>query len=205
MNGASSTYKDSEDESEANISNNGPPFRIQSEQICCLSEDGERCDRSAGNASYSKRIQKTVQQRKLRLHLDSNARHIYICDYHKNQILTARVRPKRRPSTTDDEMENDQNGNGSGSPEERANPPLPGGVDLIQLQINTLRRYKRHFKVQTKPGLNKSQLAETLQRHFSTIPVVEKDALTYFVYMVKTRRSKMDQKPAANDSSSEVR
>ena len=69
------------------------------DQLCCLIEfdqmigDGERCPRLAGNASYrlvdfliticyqlywnfvfvySKRIQKTVQQRKLRLHMDSS-------------------------------------------------------------------------------------------------------------------------------------
>ena len=33
-------------------------------------------------------------------------------------------------------------------------------VDFCQLQVNTLRRYKRHYKLQTRPGLNKSQLVE---------------------------------------------
>lgn len=33
-------------------------------------------------------------------------------------------------------------------------------VDLFQLQVNTLRRYKRHYKVPTRPGLNKAQLAD---------------------------------------------
>lgn len=42
------------------------------DQLCCLIDDGDRCTRTAGNASYSKRIQKTVQQRKLRLHMDSS-------------------------------------------------------------------------------------------------------------------------------------
>lgn len=40
------------------------------EQVCCLVDDGFRCHRPAGNASYSKRIQKTVTQRRLKLHLD---------------------------------------------------------------------------------------------------------------------------------------
>ena len=44
------------------------------DQLCCLIDDNERCSRVAGNASYSKRIQKTVQQRKLRLHMDSSVR-----------------------------------------------------------------------------------------------------------------------------------
>lgn len=33
-------------------------------------------------------------------------------------------------------------------------------VDFLQLQMNTLRRYKRHYKLQLKPGTNKVQLVE---------------------------------------------
>lgn len=40
------------------------------DQVCCLVDDGFRCHRPAGNASYSKRIQKTVTQRRLKLRLD---------------------------------------------------------------------------------------------------------------------------------------
>ena len=41
-------------------------------QICCLIDGAHRCSRPAGNASYSKRIQKTVQQRRLRLIRDDS-------------------------------------------------------------------------------------------------------------------------------------
>lgn len=44
------------------------------DQICCLIDTEERCVRSAGNASYSKRIQKTVQQRRLKLIRDDSVR-----------------------------------------------------------------------------------------------------------------------------------
>lgn len=40
------------------------------DQVCCLVDDGFRCHRPAGNASYSKKIQKTVTQRRLKLRLD---------------------------------------------------------------------------------------------------------------------------------------
>lgn len=43
-------------------------------------------------------------------------------------------------------------------------PLLCSQVDLFQLQVNTLRRYKRHYKLQTRPGLNKAQLAEVTAR-----------------------------------------
>ena len=42
------------------------------EQTCCLVDNGRRCGRRAGNASYSKRIQKTVTQRKLKLYMDNS-------------------------------------------------------------------------------------------------------------------------------------
>lgn len=48
--------------------------RGASDQICCLVDEGERCSRPAGNASYSKRIQKTVTQRRLKLNLDHMVR-----------------------------------------------------------------------------------------------------------------------------------
>lgn len=47
-------------------------------------------------------------------------------------------------------------------------------VDFSQLQMNTLRRYKKHFKVVTKPSLNKAQMAEVilLNTQYSSTVVV---------------------------------
>ena len=42
------------------------------DQICCLIDNSNRCTNQAGNASYSKRIQKTVHQRKLKLVRDDS-------------------------------------------------------------------------------------------------------------------------------------
>lgn len=47
-------------------------------QICCLLDDGDRCTQPAGNASYNKRIQKTVAQKKLKLSIDSNVSEVFI-------------------------------------------------------------------------------------------------------------------------------
>lgn len=44
--------------------------RGPTDQICCLIDDGEMCRNAAGNASYGKRIQKTVTQRRLKLNID---------------------------------------------------------------------------------------------------------------------------------------
>ncbi|XP_061706371.1 histone deacetylase complex subunit SAP30 homolog isoform X2 [Cydia pomonella] len=119
--------------------------RGNSDQICCLVDDSDRCRRSAGNAAYSKRIQKTVTQRRLKLSIDPQARHTYICDYHKNMIQCARTKQRRPKDSEDDSNEAEMD-----SPE----------VDWFSLQVNTLRRYKRHYKVPTRPGFNKAQLAD---------------------------------------------
>ncbi|KAF5308299.1 hypothetical protein FQR65_LT06292 [Abscondita terminalis] len=152
--------------------------RGPTDQICCLVDNNERCSKPASNASYSKRIQKTVTQRRLNLNIDTSARHIYICDFHKMIIQCARSKRRRKDS------EDDSNETDTDVPE----------VDLYQLQVNTLRRYKRHYKVPTRPGLNKAQLADTLMKHFKTIHVREKDVLTFFIYTVKTNSNKLDQK-----------
>ncbi|XP_052499432.1 histone deacetylase complex subunit SAP30L isoform X2 [Budorcas taxicolor] len=123
-------------------------------QSCCLIEDGERCVRPAGNASFSKRVQKSISQKKLKLDIDKSVRHLYICDFHKNFIQS--VRNKRKRKTSDD---------GGDSPEHDTDIPE---VDLFQLQ--------------------------TVSRHFRNIPVNEKETLAYFIYMVKSNKSRLDQK-----------
>lgn len=150
------------------------------DQVCCLIDNGDRCNNNAGNASYSKRIQKTVQQRKLKLARDDRVSHIYICDYHKNVIQSVRTKRKRKDSE-------DENGSLDGTED------LPE-IDFFQMPVNTLRRYKRHFKLLTRPGMNKAQLADHVARHFKSIPVIEKEALTYFIYMAKNYKSRFDQK-----------
>jgi len=153
--------------------------RATSGNICCLLEDGRRCQRTAGNASYSKRVQKTVFYKRLRLDVDNTAQHTYICDYHKNVIQTARVRMKKEKDSDDEGVPND-------------NDDID--VDLYQLQVNTLRRYKKHFKIPTRPGLNKAQLAEILTKNFKTIPVNEKEIVTYFIYSIKSGKNKLDNR-----------
>ncbi|XP_031783415.1 histone deacetylase complex subunit SAP30 homolog [Nasonia vitripennis] len=156
--------------------------RGASDQICCLVDEGTRCTRPAGNASYSKRIQKTVTQRRLKLNLDNLARHIYICDYHKQVIQCARTKQQQQRRRKDSEEDSGETDN-----------DLPE-VDLFQLQVGTLRRYKRHYKLTTRPGLNKAQLADFLAKHFKTIPVAEKETLSVFFYTVKTNANKLDYK-----------
>ncbi|KAG8591994.1 hypothetical protein GDO81_000367 [Engystomops pustulosus] len=117
-------------------------------QLCCLRDEGERCTRPAGNASFSKRIQKSISQKKVKIDLDKTARHLYICDFHKNLIQSVRNRRKRKGSD-DDEAD---------SPVHDADTP------------------------------------EIIGGHFRTLPVNEKDTLTYFICSVKNEKNKLDHK-----------
>lgn len=64
------------------------------QQICCLVEmgipgiiNGERCKNQAGNASYSKRIQKTVLQRRLKLNIDQTVNKKFFFLFLKSLVM----------------------------------------------------------------------------------------------------------------------
>lgn len=98
-------------------------------------------------------------QRKLRLAVDRHTTHTYICEHHKQIIQSIRTSGKRKRKDDD---------NGNDDDFQDRNDPYGSSsfassiydIDLQTLQVSTLRRYKKHFRVQTKPGLNKTQLAE---------------------------------------------
>lgn len=238
--------------------------------ICCLLDNGFRCDKTAGTSTYSARIQKIVATKKLNFCIEPSVRHTYICEHHRAIITAA----KKTTSARENKSRNyNASNNNQNTPNQQSNSNFndlsarqqinieaithqnsvthnhtgimnnasirqgnqvtyshypvahpnqlgsmdvmmstsfdaaggdniaqrSGGVDvdLQQLQVNTLRRYKKHFRVQTRPGLNKLQLAEVLKCHFRTLPIIEKEAITYFVYIVKCYRNKLDQNPKA--------
>lgn len=141
---------------------------------CCLIDNGIRCHQPTGNASYSKRIAKTVTQRRLKLVVDQTARHIYICDEHKNTIQHLRNQTKNCDPAHAGDVRVDL-----------FDKSIHSEINFFLLPVNLLRRYKRHFKLQTRPGINKAQLADIVARHFVRLQVNEKEVLTYFLYMCK--------------------
>lgn len=42
--------------------------------------------------------------------------------------------------------------------------------------------------------MNKAGLADSIMKHFKTLPVKEKETLTYFIYMIKSNSNKLDGK-----------
>lgn len=52
---------------------------VVTEQLCCLVENSKPCMLKAGNASYGKKIQRTVQQRKLKLETNDKVGVLLLC------------------------------------------------------------------------------------------------------------------------------
>ena len=90
---------------------------------------------------YQKKIPHIQGQR--RSH-NKTGKHLYICDFHKNLIQNIR----NRKGNDDD---------GGDWPVQDVDTPEAG---LHQLQVNTLRRWTRHFTPPARPGLNKAQLVK---------------------------------------------
>ena len=148
------------------MNNGSPASHPEVDSCCCLLDEGERCQRSATTATWSKRATKTLGM-KLQLSPDPTVGHKYICEHHNSVVY--QMRAKRRRKDSDDDSDQ---------------PSMD--VDFSLLHMNTLRRYKRNFKLQIKPGLNKAQLAEAVMLHFKTVRVSEKKIVPLFISMVKS-------------------
>lgn len=178
---------------------------------CCLIEENQRCRRPAGLASFSKRIQTKIQ-RKLKLSLDSSVsfpRFRFLSTTFADVCCYA-FRPARNSSATSTNQESKQHVTRKGSEFDTTTQIVnliaskfepetakvlaflnftlifSFDVDFDKLQVQTLRRYKKFYKVSTRPGMNKAQLAEIISKHFKGLPIPdEKLVLTYFIYSVK--------------------
>lgn len=82
---------------------------------------------------------------------------MYICEFHKGRIQSARTKRSQKHSEEEESNETDTD--------------IPE-VDLYQLQVNTLRRYKKYHKIASRPGMNKAQLSDVsllTPLHFSYV------------------------------------
>mmetsp|Transcript_57402 Transcript_57402/g.157638 ORF Transcript_57402/g.157638 Transcript_57402/m.157638 type:complete len:96 (+) Transcript_57402:37-324(+) len=55
-------------------------------------------------------------------------------------------------------------------------------VDFTKLNMSTLERYKRHYRLKTRQNVTKAELAKAIVKHFSTQTVNESDTINLFVY-----------------------
>jgi len=66
-------------------------------------------------------------------------------------------------------------------------------ADFSLLDLATLKRYKNHFKLRQKQTSNKSELVQTIQKHFSTLQVDHNATISTFL-----RKLQMEDEENAN-------
>lgn len=69
-------------------------------------------------------------------------------------------------------------------------PELMENVDLNQLTVPGLKRYKRVFKLQVKSNA-RPDLANAVNAHFEKQEVEEDKTIYNFIYMIKNKKSKL--------------
>eukprot|EP00735_Rhodelphis_limneticus_P008514 TRINITY_DN21552_c0_g1::TRINITY_DN21552_c0_g1_i1::g.14988::m.14988 TRINITY_DN21552_c0_g1::TRINITY_DN21552_c0_g1_i1::g.14988 ORF type:complete len:107 (-),score=10.27,sp/O88574/SAP30_MOUSE/40.91/5e-10,SAP30_Sin3_bdg/PF13867.1/8.7e+02,SAP30_Sin3_bdg/PF13867.1/3e-18 TRINITY_DN21552_c0_g1_i1:181-462(-) len=63
-------------------------------------------------------------------------------------------------------------------------------VDLAKLRKTSLRRYRKHFKLNVSNNPSKAELVEAVKAHFANQNVRENDAISAFISLTKKRTSK---------------
>eukprot|EP00039_Didymoeca_costata_P019865 m.339211 g.339211 ORF g.339211 m.339211 type:complete len:141 (+) comp18705_c0_seq1:57-479(+) len=136
---------------------------------CCLIENKKRCQRAATNTKLSKRVLNRLISRFPSVSLDEKAEHTYICDVHKR--LTEQLNNDKRKRSQSDVPE----------------------VNFSALHMNTLKRYKKHYKLSADTA-SKSDLVEVVSQHFKLQNVVEMDTIMLFSHMIKNNMNRFDSK-----------
>ena len=58
-------------------------------------------------------------------------------------------------------------------------------VDFTKLDMATLKRYKRHYRLNTRQNLTKTELALAVAKHFASQTVDEADTISLFMYSAR--------------------
>ena len=58
-------------------------------------------------------------------------------------------------------------------------------VDFTKLDMATLKRYKRHYRLKTRQNVTKTELAMAVAKHFASTTVDEADTISLFMYSAR--------------------
>lgn len=87
-----------------------------------------------------------------------------------------RVKPKKVKRDDDDE---ETGGEGRARSDRDARNLT---VNFTKLDMATLKKYKRHYKLKTRQNATKTELAQAVAKHFAGQTVDEADAISLFMY-----------------------
>ena len=80
-------------------------------------------------------------------------------------------------------------------------PPMRGEkdarnltVDFTKLDMQTLKRYKRHYRLKTRQNVTKTELALAVAKHFASQTVDEADTISLFMYSARAGSLQYDRR-----------
>ncbi|GAB5371912.1 hypothetical protein AAMO2058_001620600 [Amorphochlora amoebiformis] len=59
-------------------------------------------------------------------------------------------------------------------------------IDLNRWEMSSLKRYRAHFKLETRPNIPKRELIEVVARHFSSLPKMrDPEVISQFLFTTR--------------------
>ena len=71
-------------------------------------------------------------------------------------------------------------------------------VDFTKLDMATLKRYKRHYRLKTRQNVTKSELSLAVAKHFASQTVDEADTISLFMYSARAGSLHYDRRDYLN-------
>ena len=92
----------------------------------------------------------------------------------------------KKPKRADEEEEMAGGGASSEAPRPRGEKDARNlTVDFTKLDMATLKRYKRHYRLKTRQNVTKTELALAVAKHFASQTVDEADTISLFMYSAR--------------------
>jgi len=67
-------------------------------------------------------------------------------------------------------------------------------VDFTKLDMATLKRYKRHYRLKTRQNVTKTELSAVISKHFAAQTVDEADTISLFMYSARVNNLQYDRR-----------
>ena len=71
-------------------------------------------------------------------------------------------------------------------------------LDFSKLDMATLKRYKRHYRLKTRQNVTKTELAQAVAKHFASQTVDEADTISLFMYSARAGTLQYDRRDYLN-------
>ena len=72
--------------------------------------------------------------------------------------------------------------------------PRAQTVDFTKLDMATLKRYKKHYRLKTRQNVTKTELALAVAKHFASTHVDEAETIQLFMYSARHSTLQYDRR-----------